>query len=64
MKTLSYEGSLDFQILFMRELDTPLWDRILYIDLIGVIDTTVLFSFEGAKNQRAPSEDYTFFHYC
>jgi hypothetical protein len=29
----------------------------------GVTNTTVLFSSEGAKNQRAPSEDYTFFHY-
>jgi hypothetical protein len=30
----------------------------------GGTNTTVLFSSEGAKNQRAPSEDYTFFHYC
>jgi hypothetical protein len=30
----------------------------------GAPITTVLFSSEGAKNQRAPSEDYTFFHYC
>jgi hypothetical protein len=30
----------------------------------GGTNTTVLFSSEGAKNQRAPSEGYTFFHYC
>jgi hypothetical protein len=30
----------------------------------GGTNTTMLFSSEGAKNQRAPSEDYTFFHYC
>jgi hypothetical protein len=30
----------------------------------GAPITTVLFSSEGAKNQRAPSKDYTFFHYC
>jgi hypothetical protein len=30
----------------------------------GVTNTTVLFSSEGARNQRAPSEDDTFFHYC
>jgi hypothetical protein len=30
----------------------------------GVTNTTVIFSSEGARNQRAPSEDDTFFHYC
>jgi hypothetical protein len=30
----------------------------------GGTNTTVLFSSEGAENQRAPSEDYTFFHFC
>jgi hypothetical protein len=29
----------------------------------GGTNTTVLSSSEGAKKQRAPSEDYTFFHY-